>query len=81
VPSIIIPFFGDQFFWGQRVAALGVGPTPIPRPQLTVERLAQALQRAVTDQSMRQRAAVLGAQVQAEDGIARAVAIIETIKK
>ena len=26
VPSVIIPFFGDQPFWGRRVAALGVGP-------------------------------------------------------
>ncbi len=26
VPSIIVPFFADQPFWGQRVADLGVGP-------------------------------------------------------
>ncbi|MFN8418241.1 MAG: hypothetical protein U0528_03190 [Anaerolineae bacterium] len=30
VPSIIVPFFGDQPFWGQRTAALGVGTAPIP---------------------------------------------------
>jgi sterol 3beta-glucosyltransferase len=81
VPSIVIPFFGDQLFWGQRVAALGVGPEPIPRKQLTVERLAQAIQRAVTNQSMIQRAANLGAKIQAEDGVARAVAIIGEIGK
>jgi len=76
VPSLVIPFFGDQFFWGQRVATLGVGPAPIPRKQLTVERLAAALQTMTTDQAMQQRAAQLGAQVQAEDGVARAVALI-----
>jgi len=81
VPSVVIPFFGDQPFWGQRVAALGVGPEPIPRKQLTVERLAQAVQRAVTDQAMRQRAANLGAKIQAEDGIARAVAVVQQIEK
>jgi UDP:flavonoid glycosyltransferase YjiC (YdhE family) len=76
VPSLIIPFFGDQFFWGTRVAALGIGPAPIPRKQLTVDRLAAALQTMTTNQPMQQRAAQLGAQVQAEDGVAQAVAII-----
>ena len=77
---MIIPFFADQPFWGQRVADLGVGPEPIPRKTLTVERLAQAIQRAVTDQTMRRRAATLGAKIQAEDGIARAVAVVQQIE-
>ncbi|CAL8160506.1 unnamed protein product [Prunus armeniaca] len=29
-PTTIVPFFGDQPFWGQRVHAIGVGPAPIP---------------------------------------------------
>lgn len=81
VPSIVIPFFGDQPFWGRRVAELGVGPEPIPRKQLTVERLAQAIQKAVTDRTMRQRAANLGIKIQAEDGIASVVAVVQEIEK
>jgi sterol 3beta-glucosyltransferase len=81
VPSVVIPFFGDQPFWGQRVAALGVGPEPIPRKKLTVERLAQAIDAAVRDPAMRQRAAELGATIRAEDGIAHAVAVVQQIKK
>jgi sterol 3beta-glucosyltransferase len=81
IPSVIIPFFGDQPFWGQKIAQLGVGPEPIPRKKLTVERLAQAIQKAVTDPEMRQRAAKLGSIIQAEDGIARAVEIIQKIGK
>jgi sterol 3beta-glucosyltransferase len=81
VPSIVIPFFGDQSFWGQRVAELGVGLKPIPRKQLTVERLAKAIHRAMTDRSMRQRAADLGAKIQSEDGIASAVEIVREIEK
>ena len=80
VPSVIVPFFGDQPFWGRRVAELGVGPEPIPRKKLTAERLAQAIQSAVSDQTMRQRAANLGAKIQSEDGIARAVAVVQQVE-
>jgi UDP:flavonoid glycosyltransferase YjiC (YdhE family) len=78
VPSIIIPFFADQPFWGQRVADLGVGPQPIARKHLTVERLAQAIKQAVEDSAMRQRAAALGAKIRVEDGIRKAVRVIES---
>ena len=77
VPSIIIPFFADQPFWGQRVADLGVGPQPIPRKQLTVARLAEAIQTALHDSAMRQRAKALAAQIRAENGVQRAVEIIQ----
>jgi sterol 3beta-glucosyltransferase len=79
VPSIVIPFFGDQLFWGQRVEKLGAGTAPIPRQQLTVERLAQAIHRAVTDPVMRQNAANLGVRIQTEDGIANAVRVIGSV--
>jgi len=81
VPSIIIPFFADQPFWGERVAALGVGPKPIPRKKLTAEKLAQALEKALTDQGMRQRSAALGEKMKAEDGLAQAVEIIQRSTK
>ncbi len=79
VPSIIVPFFADQPFWGQRVADLGVGSQPIPRKQFTADRLAQAIEIAVTDQAMQQRAADLGAAIRSEDGIARAVEVIDQL--
>ena len=77
IPSIIIPFFGDQPFWGQRVYALGIGPQPIPRRHLTVNNLAEAIQCAVTDRTMQKNAANLGERIRAENGIAQAVAVIE----
>jgi sterol 3beta-glucosyltransferase len=75
VPAIVVPFTVDQPFWGSRVAALGVGPTPIPRKRLTQELLADALRRTVADEAMRARAAALGERIRAEDGVAEAVAI------
>jgi sterol 3beta-glucosyltransferase len=38
-----VPFFGDQFFWGERAHARGVGPAPIPIAELTVEALSNAI--------------------------------------
>jgi sterol 3beta-glucosyltransferase len=81
IPAVIIPFFGDQLFWGQCVAELGCGSKPIPRGQLTAERLAEAIHQAIHNPAMRQCAAELGAKIQAEDGIANAIAIIKEIEK
>lgn len=80
VPSIVIPFFGDQPFWGQLVSDLGVGPAPIPRQKLTADRLARAIQETVTNRAMRQHSAELGSKIQAEDGVANAVRIIQQIE-
>jgi UDP:flavonoid glycosyltransferase YjiC (YdhE family) len=77
VPSIVTPFAGDQLAWADRVARLGVGPRAGPLKSLTAEKLAQAIQTAVTDQALRARAAALGEKIRAEDGVARAVEIIE----
>ena len=77
VPSIIVPFMGDQPFWGQRVAELGVGPKPIPRKKLTGERLASAIIEATSNTTMRQQAHHIGQNIRAEDGIGKAVAIID----
>jgi UDP:flavonoid glycosyltransferase YjiC (YdhE family) len=73
VPSLIVPFLFDQFYWGRRVSALGVGPEPITQRKLAVARLAEALTKATSDASMRQRAAALGEKIRAEDGIKNAL--------
>jgi sterol 3beta-glucosyltransferase len=77
VPSIIVPFMGDQPFWGKRVADLGVGPTPIPRKKLTSQRLAEAITEATSNATMKERASELGKLIRAEDGVGNAVAFIE----
>jgi len=76
VPSIIAPVSNDQPFWARRVKALGAGPAPIPHKGLTADRLAHAISVAVTDESIRKRAAELGETIRAEDGVVNAVRII-----
>ena len=73
VPTVIVPFFLDQFYWGRRVFELGAGTQPIPRKRLKADTLAGALRLATTDPNMRERAAALGERIRAEDGVARAV--------
>jgi len=75
VPSIITPFIVDQWSWARQVFALGVGPAPIPYKTLTAERLADAIHEAVTNQTIRERAAEIGKKVQKEDGLERTIEI------
>ncbi len=76
IPCIVVPHIMDQPFWGKRVADLEVGPQPIPRKKLTVERLASAITQAMNDTQMRQRASALGERIRAEKGIDQALKVI-----
>jgi UDP:flavonoid glycosyltransferase YjiC (YdhE family) len=79
VPSVIVPFILDQPFWGKRIQSLGVGPEPIPRKKLTAANLSRAIRLAVTDADIRQRAAALGTAIRDEDGIGKAVKIVQQV--
>lgn len=79
IPTLVVPFTMDQPFWGSRVAALGVGPLPIPRRRLTEDALARALSTMLTDVPMRARAAALGEAIRAEDGVGAAIEVIERL--
>jgi UDP:flavonoid glycosyltransferase YjiC (YdhE family) len=78
LPSVIVPSFADQFFWGWRVHELGAAAAPIPRANLTEIRLAEAIGQVVHDESVRRQASLLGRQLRDEDGVARATALIDT---
>ena len=76
VPSVVVPFFADQFFWGSRVARLGLGPRPIPRKELSAEALCAAIARALRV-PLRERCTHMAARIQAEDGIRDAAARLD----
>jgi UDP:flavonoid glycosyltransferase YjiC (YdhE family) len=78
-PQLVVPHIADQFFWGQRVRELGVGPAYIPRPRLTVEKLAAALDELLHNDDLRAAAGSLGEQVRAEDGVVEGVRLIEEV--
>jgi len=77
IPSVIVPFFADQPAWGERLAYLGVSPDPIPFKSLSAKKLAAAIETAINDKSMRNKAEQLGARLRLENGVAQAVQIIQ----
>ncbi|CAO2649706.1 Nn.00g009980.m01.CDS01 [Neocucurbitaria sp. VM-36] len=66
-PTLIVPFFGDQPFWGAMVARAGAGPNPIPRKQLTADKLADAINFCLKPESL-ERAKELASKIAAERG-------------
>jgi hypothetical protein len=46
-PTFIVPFFGDQPFWGAACERAGVGPAPVPIDDLTTERIVDALKELI----------------------------------
>ena len=66
-PTVIVPFFGDQPFWGAMVAKAGAGPLPIPSKQLTADKLAAAIIEALKP-TTQARAQELGARIGSERG-------------
>ncbi|GKU89668.1 hypothetical protein SLEP1_g3777 [Rubroshorea leprosula] len=43
-PTTIVPFFGDQPFWGERVHARGLGPPSIPVEEFSLQKLINAIE-------------------------------------
>ncbi|MDH3494866.1 MAG: glycosyltransferase, partial [Acidobacteriota bacterium] len=76
-PTVISPFFGDQGFWGKRVYDLGVGTIPIPQRKLTTEKLTKAIRDVTGSASIRAKAKRIGEMIASEDGVEKAVSIIE----
>lgn len=66
-PTVVVPFFGDQPFWGAMVAKAGAGPLPIPSKHLTSDNLAAAILEALKPKAL-DRAKILGASINSELG-------------
>jgi len=75
IPTLIKPWFGDQYFWASRVHKLGAG---LKVPNLRVNDLADALSKATTNRLMKEKAANVGEKIRAEDGVHAAIHAIYT---
>jgi sterol 3beta-glucosyltransferase len=67
-PTLICPFFGDQFLWGEAVHQRGAGPRPIPISLLTSSQLAECFE-LMTSPDMITAAEALAVAFAREDGL------------
>jgi len=75
IPTLIRPWFGDQFFWASRVQKLGAG---LRVNSLHSSEVASALKKATTDRIMKEKAASVGERIRSENGVRTAIAQIYT---
>lgn len=73
IPTIIKPFFGDQFFYAMRLEAMGVG---IELKKLTAKLLSQAITKATTDVKMIERVRKVSDNISREFGVMTAIKCI-----
>jgi UDP:flavonoid glycosyltransferase YjiC (YdhE family) len=66
-PTVVVPFFGDQPFWGAMCARAGAGPMPIAYKDLTAEKLASQIKEALKPESL-SRAKELSEKIAQEKG-------------
>ncbi|QRW11270.1 glycosyltransferase family 1 protein [Ceratobasidium sp. AG-Ba] len=67
-PTVVIPFFGDQMWWGSQVHARNAGPAPVPSKPLSCEKLVEAIQFALRE-DVKRDAGKVGELIWAEDGV------------
>ncbi|GLB35572.1 putative glycosyltransferase family 1 protein [Lyophyllum shimeji] len=71
-PTVVVPFFGDQGFWGAMIHRAGAGPEPISHKKLNVENLRDAIKFAVSP-SAKLAARQMAEQIRSEDGVVSGV--------
>ncbi|CCH58325.1 hypothetical protein TBLA_0A05320 [Henningerozyma blattae CBS 6284] len=70
LPTIIKPFFGDQYFYAMRVEEIGVG---LSLKKLNSKSLSKALITVTTNKRMKAKAQLIQSQISKEDGVTTAI--------
>ncbi|KAI5805778.1 hypothetical protein EDC01DRAFT_785835 [Geopyxis carbonaria] len=73
-PTLVVPFFGDQPFWGAMIANAGAGAEPVPHKDLTADKLADGIRFLLKD-STKEKAAEISARINNADGNGAANAV------
>ncbi len=76
VPSVVVSFFADQFFWGNRLHELGAGSRPLSQKNLTARGLAAAILSVTGSEAVRSRCGELARRISTEHGVAAAVQVV-----
>lgn len=76
-PGLVIPFGGDQYFYGKQMFKNGFGPKPIRREKLTVDNLAAALKDLTENRNYAENARQAGEILHQEHGLRTAANLVE----
>ncbi|KAJ6034155.1 hypothetical protein N7499_003256 [Penicillium canescens] len=71
-PTVVVPFFGDQPFWGDMIARAGAGPRPIPQASLNTRNLTDAIRFCLTAEA-NEAAQRISMKMRTESGLNAAV--------
>ncbi|KYK61757.1 UDP-glucose,sterol transferase [Drechmeria coniospora] len=78
LPTMVVPFFGDQHFWGSMIGRSGAGPMPVPYKRLDADMLAEGIQYLLTDEAKDAAAKIAESIERDGDGAANAVRSFQT---
>ncbi len=77
IPQVIIPHILDQYYHGQKIYEAGLGPKPVWRAHLNSHNLIRAMDAALSNPDMRQKALEAGNSIDPATSLERTVQAIE----
>ncbi len=80
-PSVVTALMDEQHDWGWQLHGLGLAPRPLWYPKASPAELARAIRRVLDEPGFRERAAAAGERIRAENGVARAVELLERMMR
>jgi UDP:flavonoid glycosyltransferase YjiC (YdhE family) len=78
VPSVVLPFAADQFFWAEQLRQRGIAPATGNVHNVTAATLSRAILAARTAE-MREQASAVGEKMRGENGLAAAVGRVHAL--
>jgi UDP:flavonoid glycosyltransferase YjiC (YdhE family) len=72
-----VEHFIDQIYWGQQLHRIGVAGKPLHRRSITAKKLANGIHAVLNSPSMKKKAQEIGEIMRKEDGVNKAVKLIE----
>jgi len=76
-PSVVVPFMDEQLFWARQLQSLGLAGKPLPAKNVTAAALAEGIRTVLDSKTMRDNAKQASLAMQSNDGVARAVELLE----
>ncbi|GAM20028.1 hypothetical protein SAMD00019534_032030 [Acytostelium subglobosum LB1] len=71
-PTLIVPFFGDQFFWGERIQEVGIGKA-LSSKELSAKSMSNAILSVIDDTDVVSRVKLLSTKLRDENGLKNAL--------